>query len=60
MFCLLITRKKELNASGVDWIERSADRLQGRASSDNLDDIDREAHVKLERNNMILPVEVSS
>ncbi|RLA40681.1 MAG: hypothetical protein DRR06_17105 [Gammaproteobacteria bacterium] len=51
-------RYVELDTQGVDYEVRDARRLEGGLPVDDLDAIDREAHVQLNMNNMELPVEV--
>lgn len=49
-----IAQKKEYEENGIEYKERDADRLA--TTPDNLDEVDREAHVKLNMQNMKLPV----
>lgn len=50
------SRKKDLKANSIEYVEREADRLK--RPPDDRDDIDVEALVLLAMQNQILPVEV--
>jgi glutaredoxin len=50
------SRKKDLKANSIEYIERDANRLKRPA--DDYDDIDKDAIVQLAMQNQILPAEV--
>lgn len=51
-----VTRKEELKANGIEYVEREGSRLKKLV--DDHDDIDKDALVQLAMQNQILPVVV--